>query len=188
MLKKISRWISRTFKSRSLKSEKIVQTKWHLACKWIAASLDAVDLVVLNDANIAVVKDKRGFEESFNGDTPFTSCGFYLAGKEVSPKSAWAISLPVIFGEDDIGKDIEKWSASQAEDFIKLVCFCIPSKRERCEVGSAQFRWNGYRTNLEFVKALPLVNSEEEMFMRASILLGEAEEDENGESSNALKK
>lgn len=142
-------------------------TKWHLACKWIAHLLGGLDLVVGEKSRIIVVKST--LKKTKNKSLVESS---WIASIDADRRSC-ILSVPAIFDDNDLGKDVEQWSESQAEDLARLL---LLQKNEReSEYGCAEFHPGSFASCvLDVGKKLPRIATEEELFISVDIEFGEA--------------
>ena len=156
--------------------EKPKWTKWHSACMLIATLLGGTDLVVA-DASKIIIKMKRIGRVTLRAtleDGPF---GVSFLAAESNTSSAVVASFPVVFGINDVGKDLSWWSEIQAMAVAKIVW--LSNRDDNTEYGCGKYIYNKYRARLEVNPKLPHIYSEEELMIRASIAFGEPEDDES---------
>ena len=161
-------WLSRKvlwFKRR--KPTKMPLTKWHLACFWLAQSVNGIDMLLRDDGTIMVI--------SKASCDPWTLVdGVVSKSKGGSIRSHLRINTLSNEGEKFKFKTIESWSESLAKLVINIISL---SKDPDPNFDPVEGRWgvmvftsaNDDGLNVKTEILFPAFKSEEELFMRMAL-------------------
>ena len=155
--------------------KKLAWTKWHSACKLIAALVGGKDLVVGDELKLIIVKKASAKRWDLDQDDPFAED---VLASERAANSACVVTFPGVFNSQDIGKDVSQWSESQAMSVAKIVW--LENHAFNTSYGLGQFTPKRYpsRRCLMVGPKLPKIGTEEELMIRTTIAFGEADAEE----------